>query len=263
MLLAWAHQQAAAFISANPAALFDAGQQGYWLDVSDLTTMFQDSAGTTPAVVGQPVGRINDKSGRGNHFTQATTAAKPILRSDGVNYYLEIDGVDDILLLTAAPLYAAGSATIIIGARGVAQVNKYVFAEGNSGDANPFYGTPSDGNTGTGFCASSRNNAAVAMLSSVNTNSANGFNDSNRILTFDDSGTTGQTRVNRGAWTSQAYARGATTLNRSSVGALARVTAGNFFTGRFYGTIARAVKLSDRDLMTAENYIASKSGVTL
>lgn len=47
----------------SPASLFASGEQGAWYDPSDLSTMFQDSAGTTPVTaVGQPVGLILDKS---------------------------------------------------------------------------------------------------------------------------------------------------------------------------------------------------------
>jgi hypothetical protein len=64
----------------SPALLFAAGEQGAWYDPSDFTTMFQDSAGTTPVTaVEQPVGKILDKSGRGNHATQATPASCPVL----------------------------------------------------------------------------------------------------------------------------------------------------------------------------------------
>ena len=64
----------------NPASLFAAGEQGVWYDPSDFTTMFQDSAGTTPVTaVEQPVGRILDKSGRGNTATQSTSASRPVL----------------------------------------------------------------------------------------------------------------------------------------------------------------------------------------
>lgn len=44
-------------------ALFAAGEQGAWYDPSDFSTLFQDSAGTTPVTaVGQPAGLILDKS---------------------------------------------------------------------------------------------------------------------------------------------------------------------------------------------------------
>ena len=59
--------------------LFSASEPGAWYDPSDMSTLFQDSAGTVPVTaVEQLVGRILDKSGRGNHATQATTPKRPI-----------------------------------------------------------------------------------------------------------------------------------------------------------------------------------------
>lgn len=63
----------------TPLYLFANGEQGVWYDPSDLTTMFQDTAGTIPAAYGQPVGLILDKSGNGNHAAQATATARPTL----------------------------------------------------------------------------------------------------------------------------------------------------------------------------------------
>lgn len=64
----------------NPLTLFTSGEQGVWYDPSDLSTMYQDSAGTIPiTALEQPVGRINDKSGRGNNATQATSGSRPVL----------------------------------------------------------------------------------------------------------------------------------------------------------------------------------------
>lgn len=60
--------------------LFGAGQQGAWGDPTDLSTQFQDSAGTTPVTaVEQLGGKILDKSGNGNHETQSTSTARPVL----------------------------------------------------------------------------------------------------------------------------------------------------------------------------------------
>jgi hypothetical protein len=62
----------------NPASLFAAGEQGAWYDPSDLTTLFQDTAGTTPVTApGNTVALINDKSGNGNHATQSILASRP------------------------------------------------------------------------------------------------------------------------------------------------------------------------------------------
>lgn len=47
----------------DPASLFAQGEQGVWYGPSDLSTLFQDSAGTTPVTaVEQPVGLMLDKS---------------------------------------------------------------------------------------------------------------------------------------------------------------------------------------------------------
>lgn len=86
--------------SFSPAALFAASEPGAWYDPSDITTLFQDTAGTTPVTAaGQTVARINDKSGRGNHATQATAASRPIYQVDGTGRgHLLFDGVDDGML---------------------------------------------------------------------------------------------------------------------------------------------------------------------
>lgn len=46
----------------SPRVLFAASEQGAWYDPSDLSTLFQDAAGTTPVTaLGQPVGLMLDK----------------------------------------------------------------------------------------------------------------------------------------------------------------------------------------------------------
>jgi hypothetical protein len=67
------------FGSFSPAVLFALAEPGVWYDPSDLTTMFTDTAGTTPATVGSAVALLLDKSGNGINATQATLAARPIL----------------------------------------------------------------------------------------------------------------------------------------------------------------------------------------
>lgn len=78
---------------------FAYGQQGYYFDISDTTTLFQDTAGTTPVTaVGQSVARVNDKSGRGHHLLQATASKRPTYQVDGDGkHYLQFDGIDDFM----------------------------------------------------------------------------------------------------------------------------------------------------------------------
>jgi len=47
----------------SPLSLFAASEPGFWFDPSDLSTLFQDAAGTTPVTAaGQSVGLVLDKS---------------------------------------------------------------------------------------------------------------------------------------------------------------------------------------------------------
>lgn len=88
-------------------ALF-ATQDGYWRDPSDLSTSFQDSAGTTAGAVDSAVGKALDKSGRGNHVTQATGGSRPILKLVSGYYGDQFDGLDDFVVSTSGGGGSAG-----------------------------------------------------------------------------------------------------------------------------------------------------------
>lgn len=78
------------------------GAAGWW-DPSDLSTVWQDSARTTPVTAdGQPVGCVDDKSGNGRNATQATSSRRPLWRTSGGFSWLEFDGVDDALTFSDA-----------------------------------------------------------------------------------------------------------------------------------------------------------------
>lgn len=69
---------------------------GYYLVSPEYC--FQDTAGTTPCVAGDPVGHLADRSGNGRHLIQATSTARPLLQQDAGGYwYLQTDGTDDVL----------------------------------------------------------------------------------------------------------------------------------------------------------------------
>jgi hypothetical protein len=76
-----------------PSDLFLNDEEGVWYDPSDLSTMFQDTAGTVPVTgEGQYVGKIMDKSGNGHHGI--AVGSKPILVKDEKGlYYLDFDGI--------------------------------------------------------------------------------------------------------------------------------------------------------------------------
>ena len=93
--------------------LFAAGEKGLWYDISDITTLFQDSAGTIPVTAfGQPVGKVLDKSGNNIHATQSTSANRPIysVHSNGFPY-LQFDGVNDSLVTSTLNLTTTDKVT--------------------------------------------------------------------------------------------------------------------------------------------------------
>ena len=78
-------------------ALFSGGELGAYYDPSDSSTVFQDAAMTTPAGANDPVGALMDKSGNGNHATQATAAARPTSVAIDAVQVLQPDFVDDVI----------------------------------------------------------------------------------------------------------------------------------------------------------------------
>ena len=98
----------------SPAVLFATGERGAWYDPSDLSTLFQDAAGTTPVTaIGQSVGKVLDKSGNTNHATQATAGNRPILRQDSLGFnYLDFNGSSSFLATASAQFSAADKLSV-------------------------------------------------------------------------------------------------------------------------------------------------------
>lgn len=99
---------------------FAAGERGGWYDPSDLSSMFQDTAGTTPVTAtGQTVALLKDKSGNGNDLTQATSAARPTLQQDGNgNYYLAFAGAQFLSRANTNAMYLGTKSMMgVVGAK--------------------------------------------------------------------------------------------------------------------------------------------------
>lgn len=74
-----------------------------WLDADDASTLFQDSARSTPvAADGDPVGGWSDKGSGTYHALQATAAKRATYRPAAINGRgaIEFDGTDDFLAVT-------------------------------------------------------------------------------------------------------------------------------------------------------------------
>jgi hypothetical protein len=88
-------------VAFSPRSLFSGGEEGAWYDTSDISTLFQDTAATTPVTAsGQTIGFVKDKSGNELNATQATTAARPSYIVDADGAFIQHDPVDDALTVT-------------------------------------------------------------------------------------------------------------------------------------------------------------------
>lgn len=95
--------------SFSPLDLFGGAEAGAWYDPSDLSTLWQDTAGTTAVTAdGQSVARIDDKSGNGRHLTQSTSGKRPLYKTSGGLHWLEFDGADDHLVGSGADAQLVG-----------------------------------------------------------------------------------------------------------------------------------------------------------
>jgi len=95
----------------GPASLFSSGAQGAWYDPSDFSTLFQDSAGSTPVTaVEQPVRLMRDRSGRGNDATAPNDASRPVLRAR-YNLLTQSDDLTSFIITPATGLTSTLNAT--------------------------------------------------------------------------------------------------------------------------------------------------------
>lgn len=237
----------------TPASLFAASEVGVWYDPSDLSTLWQDTAGTTPVTAaGQAVARMDDKSGNGLHITQDTAANRPLLQTAGGLYYLDYDGTDDIMTRAAV----AGSAwTVIVGASqdndatgGLVFGNRTATADrfgvrlDNSiaaiGHYNGAWLTKSRGSTSGGVPDTSPH-----VLSAL-------VSEGSSVTAYYDGSTMTDT--------------GTPLSNSTDIMAIGGSTTSSYnLDGKVYGIILRAALSSAEDFALAQAWIAAKAGVTL
>jgi hypothetical protein len=96
-----------------------------WLDASDAATLFDEDVGGSATGADGEVGRLEDKTGNGRHFVQATSAHRPIrkvsqqngrdiVRFDGVNDRLVMSGeFSDLASSTASTVFLVAKAATV------------------------------------------------------------------------------------------------------------------------------------------------------
>lgn len=244
----------------SPLSLFAAGERGVWYDPSDLSTLFQDSAGTTPVTAaGQPVGRMLDKSGRGNHATQSTDANRPTLQIDaGGRYYMACDGSNDGMVTSAVNFSATDKVTLFAGTRKVSNAVSGVLVELGSSSFNNFWlAVPGNSSNSDIFAA------AGSLAQNVRANNSAPFS-AVYTCAADISGASISGRVNGAAMpTIAGTSLGTGTFSNSQIFLFRRGGTTLPFNGNFYGLILRGASSTADQITNAERWLAAKTGVTL
>ena len=247
-------------------SLFANNEQGFAYDPNDLSTMFQDAAGTVPVTgAGQAVGLMLDKSGRNNHAVQTASASRPILRQNAITgaYYLEFDGSDDFLVTNRIDFKSTDEVSLFAGVVKLSPIvcilcglstdmnanagSFYLTAPENSGGS---YGFKSGGNAPS-------NPAMTAHSSTTNTN------DVAVISVYGDiSGDTNKIRRNAVA-TLSTYELGTGNYGNYPLYIGRRAGISLPFNGHIYGLIGIGKLVSDTETAAIEKELAKRTGVTL
>lgn len=245
-------------------SLFSNKEGGFAFDPNDLTTLYQDAAGTIPVTsAGQPVGLMKDKSGRNNHAYQTVSASRPVLQRNATTgaYYLAFDGVDDSLQTNSIDFTATDKVSLFAGVRKLSTVSGMVLELSSNLSTNngSFYLASPAGqaipnqiifaNKGTIF-ASAQNTNLQPPISVVVSCKGNIAADSTIIRTngtqfssAEDLGT-----GNYGNYPLYIGRRGGTSLP---------------FNGHIYGLIGIGRLTTDSETIALEKSVAKNTGVTL
>lgn len=244
----------------NPLSLFAAGEQGVWYDPSDMSTLFQDAAGTIPVTAaGQPVGRVLDKSGRGNHATQATATSRPILQTTDGKWYLAFDGVDDFLVTGNINLSTTNKITVFNGSTKLSDALAGVVYE--------FSATVASNNGTFALLAPSANGSQNYTFASRGTtlagNTSYGLPAPNKVVitnTADISAPKTSTRINTTVTTNSVSSQGTGNYGVWPLYIGSRGGISIAFNGHLYSLLIRGADSSDKQITDTETYINSKTG---
>lgn len=242
-------------LTAAIRAMFANGEQGAWYDPSDLSTLYEDPEGTIPVTgTGQSVGLMRDKSGCGNHVSQAAASRKPILQQDANGKYCLVgDGFDDILVNTTYVPQGAQTVAqaLAYSALGTTQ-NSYGQAQSTGGLG---LNVNSVGVLGLRYGTGSSNEALASTQGGVALNQP-------YVLTgWSDGVAAVKIAVNAGAGDT---ASAITPAGPTGLYLFAFYGgAGTPAAANLYGHLTIARKLSADEMVTLKKYLAARAGLSL
>ncbi len=247
----------------TPLNLFLAGELGAWYDPSDITTLFQDAAGTIPVTgTGQPVGLMLDKSGQGHHASQTTAASRPTYTESGGLQYLLFDGVNDFLVTASIDLTATDEMSLFAGIRKLSDAARGMVCEFsvNVGLNNGtfFLDAPTSAANNISFAARGAGSAGVPLVSGLVAPISLAVSADANI-----SADSARVRTNGGTYTATATDMGAGNFGNYPLYIGNRGGVSLPFSGHLYSLVIRNSLTTAAVVSSTELYVAQKSGVTL
>lgn len=250
----------------SPARLFAPGDVGAWYDPSDLSTLWQDTAGTTPVTAdGDSVARINDKSGGGRHLIQSSGPSMAKFKTDGSLRWLLFDGTDDgYATASTVDFSASDEMSVCAGAFKASDAAIGVLVEtsasagANNGAFNMLAPRLTSGGQFSFLSRGTANADAIVVNSAFDAPKT-------AVLTgmADISGDFSRLRANGAQQAQSAVDQGTGNYGNYTLYAGRRNNASLPFNGRLYSLIIRNRLFSDAETASVEAYTAAKSGITL
>jgi hypothetical protein len=252
--------------SFSPAMMFASGELGAWYDPSDISTLFQDSAGTVPVTSsGQSVGRMLDKSGRGNHMIGAS-GAFPTYEVGGGLKYLRANGTTQRMstasgvTLTVTDKLSCSAAVRVEGSG-----NQCIFSNDSVGTArfNLLYlagASPKPRallNAGASAAVSvAAKGAAPYLVVNTGVFDIAGATVSSEVVLRQDGAINAQTVESAGPAGTGNFSAQPFSLFSDSASVVQFP-----FSGLFYGGVIRAVQSTADELLNIEQYLGEKAGI--
>lgn len=241
-------------LSLSPAA---------WYDPSDLSTLWKDTAGTTPVTAdGDAVARIDDKSGNGRHLLQATSGKRPLYKTSGGLSWLQFDGSDDHLVTASSPALDLGTIEIYSLLQQTAESITHQGYCVLASTTNPDWG-------GVDALAFHSNNTSIYSCLETAGGAASYIGSGNAPLALYEmtkAGTSATVRKNGDTGTSGTITGLTTQTGNMFVGARAQTanTAGNgYFAGNYYGLAIFSATLSAGNRALLRTWLGNKAGLSI
>ena len=239
----------------TPLDLFMGGEEGAWYDPSDLSTLFQDAAGTTPVTAdGDPVGLMLDKSGNVNHAIQSVAASRPVYRTDGAMGWLQFDGVDDHLKVPDNPSLRQTQMSFVFSYLSTAQHLQIILSNGD-GRSFPTINWLVSVDSGLRVFPRTPETALWIAPSSIN---------KTHVGSVVADGVTVNGRLDGAGETSLTGTFGTDNASGITLGAQTSFPSTLFLSGNLFSVVIVAGRsISSAERNNTERYLAEKSGVTL